>query len=75
MALRLSKNAMNMAYGLGASVVIIGALMKIIHQDLGPITGNTMLTIGLVTRGINICYVSILTHQQKIMLGKKFILS
>jgi gliding motility-associated protein GldL len=56
MALRLSKNTMNMAYGLGASVVIIGALMKIIHQDLNlglfTITGNTMLTIGLVTEAL-----------------------
>ena len=52
MALKLRKNAMNMAYGLGASIVIIGALMKIIHQDLGPITGNTMLTIGLVTEAL-----------------------
>jgi gliding motility-associated protein GldL len=41
-----------MAYGLGASIVIIGALMKIIHQDLGPITGNTMLTIGLITEAL-----------------------
>ena len=56
MALRLSKNAMNMAYGLGASIVIIGALMKIIHQDLNlglfSISGNDMLTIGLVTEAI-----------------------
>ena len=52
MALKLSKNAMNMAYGLGASIVIIGALMKIIHQDLGPISGNLMLTIGLVTEAL-----------------------
>ena len=52
MALKLSKNAMNMAYGLGASIVIIGALMKIIHQDLGPISGNMMLTIGLVTEAL-----------------------
>ncbi|MEO2056853.1 MAG: gliding motility protein GldL [Flavobacteriaceae bacterium] len=52
MAIRLSKNAMNMAYGLGASIVIIGALMKIIHQDLGPISGNLMLTIGLVTEAL-----------------------
>jgi gliding motility-associated protein GldL len=52
MALRLSKNAMNMAYGLGASIVIIGALMKIIHQDLGPISGNLMLTIGLITEAL-----------------------
>jgi len=40
---------MNMAYGLGAAVVIIGALMKIIHKDLGPLTGSMLLTIGLVT--------------------------
>ena len=56
MTFKLSKNAMNMAYGLGASVVIIGALMKIIHQDLNlglfTITGNTMLTIGLVTEAL-----------------------
>ena len=52
MALRLNKNAMNMAYGLGASIVIIGALMKIIHQDLGPISGNLMLTIGLITEAL-----------------------
>lgn len=43
---------MNMAYGLGASIVIIGALFKIIHFELGPLTGNVMLTIGLVTEAI-----------------------
>ena len=43
---------MNMAYGLGASIVIIGALFKIIHFQLGPLTGNIMLTIGLVTEAI-----------------------
>lgn len=41
-----------MAYGLGAAVVIIGALMKIIHKDLGPLSGNTLLTIGLVTEAL-----------------------
>ena len=41
-------------FGVGASIVIIGALLKIIHADLIPgiITGNTMLTIGLVTEAI-----------------------
>jgi hypothetical protein len=43
---------MNMAYGLGAAVVIIGALMKIIHKDLGPLTGSMLLTIGLVTEAL-----------------------
>ena len=36
----------------GASVVIIGALLKITHADLGPITGNLMLSVGLVTEAI-----------------------
>ncbi|MFV0539935.1 MAG: gliding motility protein GldL [Aestuariibaculum sp.] len=47
-----SKRLMNMAYGLGASIVIIGALFKITHFELGPLTGNVMLTIGLVTEAI-----------------------
>ena len=54
----LNKTQMNFAYGMGAAIVIIGALMKIIHKDLDfpftdfSITGNTMLTIGLVTEAI-----------------------
>ena len=43
------KKLMNMAYGLGASVVLIGALFKILHYSIGPLTGGVMLTIGLVT--------------------------
>jgi|AntDeeMinimDraft_5_1070356.scaffolds.fasta_scaffold00259_24 gliding motility-associated protein GldL len=43
---------MNMAYGLGASIVIIGALFKILHFEIGPLTGGLMLTIGLVTEAI-----------------------
>jgi len=49
MGFKINKKVMNMAYGLGAAVVIIGALMKIIHKDLGPLTGSMLLTIGLVT--------------------------
>ena len=48
----LSKKAMNFAYGMGAAVVIIGALFKITHIELGFITGNLMLTIGLVTEAL-----------------------
>ena len=44
----LSKKAMNFAYGMGAAVVIIGALFKITHIEFGVLTGNLMLTIGLV---------------------------
>ena len=48
----LSKKAMNFAYGMGAAVVIIGALFKITHFELGPLTGNVMLTLGLVTEAV-----------------------
>ena len=43
-----------MLFGAGASVVIIGALLKITHKDLIPgiISGNDMLTIGLVTEAV-----------------------
>lgn len=43
---------MNMVYGLGAAIVIIGALFKIQHIEIGPLTGGVMLTIGLVTEAI-----------------------
>ena len=48
----LNKTQMNFAYGMGAAVVIIGALMKITHFSFGFLTGNLMLTIGLVTEAI-----------------------
>src|SRR6218665_1617707 len=45
----LSPKVMNFAYGMGAAVLIIGALFKIAHFELGPLTGTVMLTIGLLT--------------------------
>ena len=45
----LSPKVMNFAYGMGAAIVIIGALFKIAHFEIGPLTGTVMLTIGLVT--------------------------
>jgi gliding motility-associated protein GldL len=48
----LSKKTMNFAYGMGAAVVIIGALFKITHLEFGVITGNLMLTIGLVVEAL-----------------------
>jgi gliding motility-associated protein GldL len=47
-----TKRLFNMAYGLGASIVIIGALFKIIHYEIGPLTGNVMLAIGLITEAV-----------------------
>ena len=48
----LPENVIELMFGVGASVVIIGALLKITHADLGPITGNLMLSVGLVTEAI-----------------------
>ncbi|SEI49899.1 gliding motility-associated protein GldL [Myroides marinus] len=39
---------MNFCYGIGASIVIVGALFKITHMEFGPLNGNNMLTIGLL---------------------------
>ncbi len=36
----LSKKAMNFAYGMGAAVVIVGALFKITHFEIGTINRN-----------------------------------
>lgn len=47
-----TKKLFNMAYGLGASVVIIGALFKLTHFHIGFLTGNVMLAIGLITEAI-----------------------
>jgi len=47
-----TKKLFNMAYGLGASVVIIGALFKILHWEIGPLTGSLLLAIGLITEAL-----------------------
>ncbi|MEK6450137.1 MULTISPECIES: gliding motility protein GldL [Myroides] len=44
----IPKKVMNFCYGMGASVVIIGALFKITHMEFGPLNGNNMLTVGLL---------------------------
>lgn len=49
---RSSKRLFAMAYGLGASIVIIGALFKITHWEVFGIGGNILLAIGLVTEAI-----------------------
>jgi len=46
------KKVMSMVYGLGAAIVIIGALFKIQHISFGPINGGLMLTIGLITEAV-----------------------
>jgi len=53
---RSSKKLFNMAYGLGASIVILGALFKILHWELNlgfaVLTGGFLLAVGLITEAI-----------------------
>jgi gliding motility-associated protein GldL len=53
---KTTKKIFNMAYGLGASIVILGALFKILHWELplgfATLTGGTLLAIGLLTEAL-----------------------
>ncbi|WP_372473710.1 gliding motility protein GldL [Capnocytophaga sp. ARDL2] len=48
----IPKRVMNFCYGMGAAVVILGALFKITHREFGPLNGNNMLTIGLIVEAL-----------------------
>ena len=43
-----TKKMFNMAYGLGAAVVIIGALFKILHWPFG----NEVLMVGMIVEAL-----------------------
>ena len=47
----LPENVIELLFGVGASIVIIGALLKITHSDF-IFTGNDWLTVGLVVEAI-----------------------
>ena len=47
-----TKKIFNMTYGIGAAIVILGALFKIQHISIGPLTGGLMLTIGMAVEAI-----------------------
>lgn len=47
-----TKKLFNMAYGIGASIVILGALFKIMHFKIGPLTGGVMLTLGMAVEAL-----------------------
>ncbi|UOE40329.1 gliding motility protein GldL [Chryseobacterium suipulveris] len=42
----------NFIYSIGAAIVILGALFKLTHWSLGPLSGNMVLAIGLITEAI-----------------------
>ncbi len=43
------KRISHVLYSVGASIVMIGALFKLTHFSLGPLTGESMLWVGLLT--------------------------
>lgn len=47
----IPENVLELLFGLGAAVVIIGALLKITHSDF-IFSGNTWLTVGLITEAV-----------------------
>ena len=56
---RASKKFMNMAYGLGAAIVIIGALFKITNFELGPLNGKRDVNFRSCNRSNYFRYISI----------------
>lgn len=54
MALKASgkDKILNMVYSLGAAVVILGALFKINHIEIGPLTGSLVLGVGLIVEAL-----------------------
>lgn len=69
---KLEKRIKNMVYGLGAAVVIIGALFKIQHLSIGPLTGGVMLTIGLVVEALVFVYSAFESPDQELDWSKVY---
>lgn len=49
---KTKKKLFNIAYNLGASIVIVGALFKLNHISFGPLNGSTVLAVGLIAEAI-----------------------
>ena len=49
---KVTKRIFNYAYGIGASIVIVGALAKILHADIMGISGSVLLAVGMGTEAI-----------------------
>lgn len=59
------KILIHMLYGFGAAIVIIGALFKILHIEIGPLTGGLVLGIGLGTEALIFCVAALDTSDIK----------
>ena len=49
---KVTKTIFKYAYGIGASIVIVGALAKILHADIMGISGSVLLAVGMGTEAI-----------------------
>jgi gliding motility-associated protein GldL len=49
---KTKKRLFNIAYNVGASIVILGALFKLNHITIGPLNGATVLAVGLIAEAI-----------------------
>ena len=49
---KVTKTIFNYAYGIGASIVIVGALAKILHADIMGISGSVLLAVGMGTEAV-----------------------
>ena len=49
---KVTKRIFNYAYGIGASIVIVGALAKILHADIMGISGSVLLAVGMGTEAV-----------------------
>tara|TARA_R110002126_G_scaffold181187_3_gene329979 strand:- start:2212 stop:2853 length:642 start_codon:yes stop_codon:yes gene_type:complete len=49
---KTKKKLFNIAYNVGASIVILGALFKLNHISYGPLNGSTVLAVGLIAEAL-----------------------
>jgi gliding motility-associated protein GldL len=49
---KTKKKLFNIAYNVGASIVILGALFKLNHITIGPLNGSTVLAVGLIAEAL-----------------------
>ncbi|MGY8910523.1 gliding motility protein GldL [Polaribacter vadi] len=49
---KTKKKLFNIAYNVGASIVILGALFKLNHISFGPLNGSSVLAVGLIAEAI-----------------------
>jgi len=56
---------MHQLFGFGGAIVILGALFKILHLEIGPITGGLVLGIGLAMEALIFTFTALNTDEIK----------